>query len=107
MALFSTLQPPSPSGSNIIDCEIQGGPLWQNGYTWQNIYWGSYYTKPSSSQWMKRLELAVAHLESDSSFSDGLRTYNVGTGKLIKRIAIQQYPYSQLSHDHIAKTLTG
>ena len=56
---------------------------------------------------MKRLELAVAHLESDSSFSGGLRTYNVGTGKLIQPIAIQQDPSSQLSNDHIAKTLTG
>src|SRR5438552_14462010 len=78
--------------SSIV--KYNGGPLWQDGYTWQNIYWGSYYTKPSSSQWMKRLELAVAHLESDSSFSGGLRTYNVGTGKLIQPIAIQQDPSS-------------
>ena len=91
--------------SSIV--KYNGGPLWQDGYTWQNIYWGSYYTKPSSSQWMNKVELAVAHLESDSSFSGGLRTYNVGTGKLIQPIAIQQDPSSQLSNDHIAKTLTG
>jgi len=53
--------------------KYNGGPLWQDGYSWQNIYWGSYYTKPSSSQWMNKVELAVAHLESDSSFSGGLR----------------------------------
>ena len=87
--------------------KYNGGPLWQDGYAWQNIYWGSYYTKPSSSQWVNKVELAVAHLESDSSFSGGLRQYNVGTGKLIQSIVIQQDPSSQLSNDQIAKTLIG
>src|SRR5207245_6421469 len=56
---------------------------------------------------MTRLELAVAHLESDSSFSGGLSTYNVGTGKLIGPVMIPQDPPSQISNDQIAKTLIG
>jgi len=82
-----------------------GGPLWQDGYTWQNIYWGSYYTKPSSSQWMNKLELVVAHLESDASYSGSLRHYNVRIGKVIRLVIVQQEPPSQLSNDQIAKTL--
>src|SRR6266704_4209380 len=56
---------------------------------------------------MNKVELAVAHLESDPSFSGGLRQYNVGTGKLIQPIVIQQDPSSQVSNDQIAKTLIG
>src|SRR3989454_7423591 len=107
MALLSTLQSPSLHGSDIIHREIQRGPVWQDGYTWQNIYWGSYYTKPSSSQWMQKLELVVAHLESDTSYSSGLRQYNVGIGKIIGPVIVQQDPPSQISNDQIAKTLTG
>src|SRR2546427_7797973 len=68
--------------------KYNGGPLWQDGYAWQNIYLGSYYTKPSSSQRMNMVELAVAHLESDPSFSGGLRQYNLGKGKGIQPIVI-------------------
>jgi hypothetical protein len=93
------------AASSIV--KYNGGPLWQNGYTWQDIYWGTYYTKPSSASWMKRLELAVSHLESDTSYSGGLSQYNVGTGKMIGPVTIQQDPPSQLSNDQIAKTLIG
>jgi hypothetical protein len=87
--------------------KYNGGPLWQNGYTWQDIYWGTYYTKPSSAQWMSRLELAVAHLESDQSYSGGLSQYNVGIGKMIAPVTIPQDPPTQLSNDQIGKTLTS
>ena len=86
--------------------KYNGGPLWQDGYTWQDIYWGTYYAKPSSAQWISRLELAVSHLESDQSYSGGLRQYNVGIGKLIGPITIPQDPPSQLPNDQIANTLT-
>jgi hypothetical protein len=87
--------------------KYNGGPLWQNGYTWQDIYWGTYYTKPSAAAWMKRLELAVLHLETDTSYSGGLSQYNVGMGKVIGPVTIQQDPPSQLSNDQIGKTLTA
>ena len=91
------------AASSIV--KYNGGPLWKDGYTWQDIYWGSYYARPASSQWMKKLELVVAHLESDASYSGGLGQYNVGIGKVIGPVIVQQDPPSQLSNDQIAKTL--
>ncbi len=82
--------------SSIV--KYNGGPLWQDGYTWQDVYWGTYYTKPSSAQWISRLELAVAHMESDPSYSAGLRQYNVGIGKVIRPVTIQQDPSSPFSY---------
>lgn len=87
--------------------KYNGGPLWKDGYTWQDIYWGAYYGKPSSVSWVKRLEQAVAHIESDASYSGGLTEYNVGIGKIIKPVIIQQDPPAQLSNDQIGKTLTS
>src|SRR2546428_14103403 len=54
---------------------------------------------------MKKLELVVAHLESDASYSGGLGQYNVGIGKVIRPVIGQQDPPSQLSNDQIAKTI--
>ena len=87
--------------------KYNGGPIWRDGYSWQNIYWGTFYAKPSSAQWVSRLELAVAHIESDASYSGGLRQYNVGIGKLIGPITIRQDPPAQLSNDQIGKALTS
>ena len=56
---------------------------------------------------MQKLELVVARLESDTSYSGGLRQYNVGIGKIIGPVIVQQDPPSQISNDQIAKTLTG
>ncbi len=94
-----------PTATSAI-VKYNGGPLWQNGYTWQNVYWGSYYAKSSSAQWIKRLELATAHLESEPSYSGGLRQYNVGMGKVLAPIMIQQDPPSQVSNEQIKKALT-
>ncbi len=74
------------TASSIV--KYNGGPLWKDGYTWQDIYWGSYYARPASSQWMKKLELVVAHLESDASYSGGLGQYNVGIGKVIGPVIV-------------------
>ena len=86
--------------------KYNGGPLWQNGFSWQSIYWGTYYAKASSAQWISRVELAAAHIESDQSYSGGLSQYNVGIGKMIKPITIKQDPPPQLPNSQIGKTLT-
>lgn len=91
--------------SSIV--KYNGGPLWQTGYVWQDIYWGSYYVKPSSANWVKRLELAVQHLETDTSYSVRLSQYNVGIGKTISPVIIQQDPPLQISNDQIATTLSN
>ena len=93
------------AASSIV--KYNGGPLWQDGYAWQNVYWGTYYSKTAASQWIKRLELATAHLESDNSYSGGLKQYNVGVGRVIGPITIQQDPPSQISNEQIAKALTN
>lgn len=93
------------ASSSIV--KYNGGPLWKSGYSWQSIYWGTYYTEPSAADWIKRLELAVTHLESDASYSAGLSQYNVGIGKKIAPVTIQQDLPSQLSNDQTAKALTG
>ena len=95
---------PTAASSTI---KYDGGPLWQDGYSWQSVYWGTYYGKPAASQWVRRLELATAHLESDSGYSGGLRQYNVGVGKVIDPITVQQDPPSRISNDQIAKALTN
>jgi len=54
---------------------------------------------------MKRVETAIAHIESDPSYSVGLSQYNVGIGKIMGPVTIQQDPPAQLSSDQIGKTL--
>ena len=91
------------AASSIV--KYNGGPIWKDGYVWQDVYWGSFYSKPSAANWVKRLELTVAHLESDARYSGGLRQYNVGVGKVIGPVSIKTDPPSSLSNDQIAKTL--
>lgn len=93
------------AASSIV--KYNGGPLWQNGYAWQNIYWGEYFSKPSAAQWINRIETVVSHLELDQNYSGGLRQYNVGIGKLIGPFTIMRDPPSQLNNDQIASTLAN
>ena len=94
---------PAPTSTTL---KFNGGPVWQDGHTWQSIYWGSFFAKPSSTQWISRIEQAVAHIETDQSYSGGLRQYNVGIGRVNGPVTIQQDPPSQLQNVEIAKTLT-
>lgn len=91
--------------SSIV--KYNGGPLWQDGYTWQDVYWGTFYAKPSTLAWINRLESAVADLESNSSYSGGLRQYNVGIGKVASPVKVSQDPPSQITNEQITSTLTG
>ena len=89
-----------------VATKYNGGPLWKAGYSWQNVYWGTYYAKPSRSSWIKRVETATAHIESDKNYSGGLAQYNVGIGKFTNPATINQDPPSQISNDQIKKVLT-
>jgi hypothetical protein len=62
-----------------------GGPLWQSGYTWVNIFWGSYWSAgehlPFHGVWNDlplKIMQAVKDIERDKSYSGGLSEYNVG-----------------------------
>ncbi len=89
-----------------IDVKYNGGPLWKDGYLWQNVYWGTYFAKLTTADWIRRLELVTLHLETDKSYSRGLSQYNVGIGRVIAPITIQQDPPVQISDDQIKKQLT-
>jgi hypothetical protein len=88
--------------------KYNGGPLWGQGYSWQNVYWGTYYNTAQSSTWIRRLQKATLDIETDASYSGGLAQYNVGIGKVLdKPIIVNVDPPAQLSDDQIKKTLPG
>src|SRR6266436_10208828 len=84
-----------------------GGPLWKNGYTWQSIYWGLYFTSSSALGWVASVEKAVANIESDKTYSGGLSQYNVGIGKVSPLINIKTAPAAKISDGQVKQTLTG
>jgi hypothetical protein len=84
-----------------------GGPLWKNGYAWQNIYWGPYFTGSSSSAWVASIERAVRGIESDKTYSEGLSQYNVGIGKVSPLITVTTAPAAKISDRQVKQTLTG
>src|SRR5437016_5934949 len=84
-----------------------GGPLWKNGYTWQSIYWGPYFTSSSASAWVGGIEKAVRDIESDKTYSGGLSQYNVGIGKASPLINIKTAPAAKISDGQVKQTLAG
>src|SRR5216683_4086038 len=84
-----------------------GGPLWKNGYTWQSVYWGPYFTSSSASAWVASVEKAVSDMESDKTYSGGLSQYNVGIGKVSPLIKVETSPAAKISDAQIKQTLTG
>ena len=86
--------------------KYNGGPLWKNGYTWQSIYWGNYFATTTGAAWVKKTETAILHIETDSTYSNGLSEYNVGVGRVVPYIIIKTNPSTKLSDAQIKKTLT-
>lgn len=84
-----------------------GGPLWQNGYTWQDVYWGPYFAGFSVSAWVQNIEKAVKDIESDKTFSGGLSQYNVGIGKVNPLIIIKTAPTATISDGQVKQALAG
>ena len=90
------------SSANV---KYNGGPLWKNGYVWQNVYWGNFFSKDSSSAWVKNIEKATFDIESDKSYSGELSQYNVGIGKFVPFIIIKSDPPSKISDAEIKQAL--
>jgi hypothetical protein len=82
-----------------------GGPLWKNGYTWQNVYWGPYFASSATSAWVQSIEKAARDIESDKTYSAGLSQYNVGIGKVNSLITIKTAPATKISDEQIKQTL--
>ena len=82
-----------------------GGPLWKNGYTWQNVYWGPYFASSAAAAWVQSIERAVIDIESDETYSVGLSQYNVGIGKLNPLVKIKTAPATKITDGQIRQTL--
>src|SRR5205809_137046 len=57
----------SSSAAGSPRVKYNGGRLWKTGYAWQSVYWGTYFTTPSSSSWVKRVDDAVLNIETDKA----------------------------------------
>ena len=97
--------PTAPSAGAIVTPKYNGGPLWQNGYAWQNIHWGKHFSTPSGTSWAKSVDRAVANMEADRTYSLGLGQYNVGVGRVINPITIIEDPPSRISNEQIQNVL--
>jgi hypothetical protein len=84
-----------------------GGPLWKNGYTWQNVYWGPYFATSGSSSWVQSIEKATRDIESDKTYSAGLSQYSVGIGKLNSPVTIKMAPATRISDGQIKQALAN
>ncbi len=91
--------------AGAVQLKYNGGPLWKDGYTWQNVYWGSYFA--SSPGWVAKLEKATSDIESDASYSGGLRQYNVGMGKVMKGVVIHMDPPTSLTNAQVKQALSS
>lgn len=69
------------------------------------MYWGDYFTTPSTSSWLNRVENAVLNIETDRTYSDGLAEYNVGVGKIVPYTIIKKSPPTRLSDSQIKQSL--
>ena len=87
--------------------KYNGGPLWKNGYSWQNVYWGPFFASGTSSAWIARLEKATMNIESDKSYSGGLSQYNVGIGQVMPFTIVKTAPSTRLSDNQIKQALTS
>lgn len=78
-----------------------GGPLWQSGYKWQSVYWGTYWQGKAASVNPAQIDKAVADIEADGSYSGGLSEYNVGQGTVLSSKVITTNPPSALDDSQI------
>jgi hypothetical protein len=85
----------------------RGGPLWKNGYAWQNIYWGPYFASTAASAWVQSVEKATRDIESDKTYSLGLSQYNVGIGKINPSITTKTAPATRISDQKVKQTLAN
>src|SRR5881628_3055187 len=87
--------------------KYNGGPLWKSGYSWQNLYWGSYFTTSAASAWIRSIEKATLDIESDQSYSGGLAQYDVGIGRLLPFAIIKTSPPTRISDSQIRQALAS
>ncbi len=95
----------SPAVQNTTKSALavyNGGPLWGDGYSWFNIFWGPFWKVNS---WVDRINTAVEDIENDPSYSGGLKQYNVGKGKLSGHIIIEEQPPNTTGSSEIGSSI--
>ena len=81
-----------------------GGPLWQKGYVWVNVFWGSYWSKtPATSP--DAMVTAVKNIGSNPSYFGGLSEYHVGMGVVGQTFVIPEDPPSSIDDSQIQSQL--
>lgn len=91
--------------ASVNSVKYNGGPLWKDGYSWQNVYWGPYFA--TTPEWVRRVEKATSNIESDPSYSVGLVQYNVGVGRFLPSAIVKTSPPSRLSDVQLKQTLNS
>jgi hypothetical protein len=83
-----------------------GGPLWNTGYKWYNIYWGSYWNSPNIPFGPKEIDTATQHITTDKAYWGGLSEYatngyDLGYGVFAGSIIISTNPPSTIDDTQI------
>src|SRR5919109_3686718 len=60
----------------------------------------------SNKTWIKRLEDATLHIETDENYSGLLSQYNVGVGTVAAPVVVNKDPAGQISNEQVAASLT-
>lgn len=92
---------PEVSGGGV-PIVYNGGPLWKAGYQWVNVFWGSFW---DGNSWIDTIDRAVADIESDASYSGGLRQYGVGMGGLKGHYLITENPPAVVTSEDIGNAI--
>ncbi len=71
-----------------------GGPLWQTGYKWINIFWGSFWNAPKDFT-TAQVDKAVADIATDHSYWGGLQEYGASGGDMGYGVFGNSYIISQ------------
>lgn len=99
---------PSPefrSTSSTALAVYKGGPLWQAGFKWRNVFFGNWWTSPAADKLKRQINIATADLEEDPSYSGGLIEYKVGKGVFAGFDVIQEDPPELVPEQFIVDAL--
>ena len=84
-----------------------GGPIWKDGFRWQSVYWGSYWSKPGIPFTPAQVDKAVADIDADPSFWGGLAEYNVGRGTENPSATVGADPPKTIDDSQIGPQITA
>src|SRR5487761_2286987 len=84
--LGKSLLPTKTTQGNLA--VYNGGPLFQQAWSWVNVYWGSYWNTAALPFGVADVDKAVSDIATDPSYVGGLSEYNVGIGSLTSSVIV-------------------